>query len=95
MESVLAVPRAPSAVLCYNYIVAIGATRALIGRGMVPGKDMAIIGFDDIAEAQDNAPPLTTVSGDTKHLGARCAESLLGMIRGQNPADLSMTARRG
>ena len=89
MENVLARPCPPSAVLCYNDIVAIGATRALIARGMVPGKDMGVIGFDDIAEAQDNAPPLTTVSGDTKHLGVRCAESLLGLIRGQDPANLS------
>jgi LacI family transcriptional regulator len=89
MEVALAMQPLPSAVLCYNDIVAIGATRALINRDMVPGKDMAIIGFDDIAEAQDNAPPLTTVSGDTKHLGVRCAESLLGLIRGQDPAALS------
>jgi LacI family transcriptional regulator len=89
MESVLAMPRPPSAVLCYNDIVAIGATRALLDRGMAPGHDMGVVGFDDIAEAQDNAPPLTTVSADTKHLGARCAESLLGLIRGQDPASLS------
>ena len=89
MEGALAMPRPPSAVLCYNDIVAIGATRALINRGMMAGKDMAIIGFDDIAEAQDNAPPLTTVSADTKHLGARCAESLLSLIRGEDPAGLS------
>ena len=89
MEGVLATRPPPSAVLCYNDIVAIGATRALNHRSMVPGNDMAIIGFDDIAEAQDNAPPLTTVSGDTKHLGVRCAESLLGLIRGEDPADLS------
>jgi LacI family transcriptional regulator len=89
MKGVLAAPRPPSAMLCYNDIVAIGATRALIESGMTPGEDMAIVGFDDIAEAQDNAPPLTTISADTKHLGARCAESLLGLIRGENPADLS------
>jgi LacI family transcriptional regulator len=93
MQGVLAMPRPPSAVLCYNDIVAIGATRALIGRGMTPGQDMAVIGFDDIAEAQDNAPPLTTISADTKHLGARCAQSLLGLIRGEDPAGLSYSGK--
>ncbi len=89
MQRLLATPRPPSAVLCYNDIVAIGATRALLDRGMLPGEDMGVVGFDDIAEAQDNAPPLTTISADAKQLGARCAESLLSLINGEDPASLS------
>lgn len=93
IERALGTQRSPSAILCYNDIVAIGATRALINRGIMPGKDIAIIGFDDIAEAQDNAPPLTTISADIKRLGVRCAESLLGLIRGEEPAGLSHDGR--
>ena len=92
-SALLAAPRPPSAVLCYNDIVAIGATRALLDRGMMPGKDIAIVGFDDIAEARDHAPPLTTISADTKQLGARCAESLLGLIGGEDPAGLSYAGK--
>jgi LacI family transcriptional regulator len=66
-----------------------GATHALAERGLVAGRDMAVVGFDDIAEAAHNAPPLTTVSADTREMGLRCAESLLGLIRGDDPADLS------
>ncbi len=66
-----------------------GATRALTERGIAPGRDLAVVGFDDIAEAEHNAPPLTTVSADTREMGARCAESLLGLIRHEDPAGLS------
>jgi LacI family transcriptional regulator len=89
VERALALARPPTAVACYNDIVAMGATRALSRRGLTPGVDMAVVGFDNIAEAEHNAPPLTTVSADTRALGARCAESLLGLIRGEDPAGLS------
>jgi LacI family transcriptional regulator len=89
VDRALASPRPPTAVACYNDIVAMGATRAYASRGVRPGADVAVVGFDNIAEAEHNAPPLTTVSADTRFLGARCAESLLGLIRGEDPSGLS------
>ena len=89
IQRALALSQPPSAVVCYNDIVAMGATHALAERGLVAGVDMAVVGFDDIAEAAHNAPPLTTVSADTREMGLRCAESLLGMIRGDDPETLS------
>ena len=91
MEAALASPRPPTAVFCYNDIVAMGATRALSTRGIRPGRDIGVVGFDDIDEAEHNAPPLTTVSADTRIMGARCADSLLGLIRGAEPGDMSFT----
>jgi LacI family transcriptional regulator len=93
LERALASPRPPTAVFCYNDIVAMGATRALSTRNMTPGVDMAVIGFDDIAEAEHNAPPLTTVNADTSEMGARCAESLVRLTRGEDPASLSYAGR--
>jgi LacI family transcriptional regulator len=89
IERALSLPRPPTAVLCYNDIVAIGATRELDVRGIHPGRDFAVVGFDDIAEAEYNAPPLTTINADTREMGRRCAESLLGLIRREDPAGLS------
>lgn len=89
IERALAMPAPPQAVVCYNDIVAMGATHALAERGLTVGRDMAVVGFDDIAEASHNAPPLTTVSADTGEMGLRCAESLLGLIRGEDPNALS------
>jgi LacI family transcriptional regulator len=89
IERALSLPRPPTAVLCYNDIVAIGATRELGMRGIQPGRDFAVVGFDDIAEAEYNAPPLTTINAGTREMGRRCAESLLGLIRREDPAGLS------
>jgi LacI family transcriptional regulator len=89
IERALSGAAPPTAVVCYNDIVAMGATRALTERGILPGRDMAVVGFDDIAEAEHNAPPLTTVSADTRDMGKRCADSLLGLINREDPAGLS------
>ena len=89
IERALVVARPPTAFVCYNDIVAMGATRALAARGIAPGRDIAVVGFDDIAAAEHNAPPLTTVCAETREMGHRCAESLLGLIRREDPAGLS------
>jgi len=89
IERALDSQQPPTAFACYNDIVAMGATRALALRGIVVGRDIAVVGFDDIADAEHNAPPLTTVSADTREMGVRCAEGLLGLIRREDPAGLS------
>jgi LacI family transcriptional regulator len=89
LVAALAARTPPTAVLCYNDIVAMGVTRGLAQHGLKPGVDMAVIGFDDIAEAEHNAPPLTTINAETRELGARAAQSLLGVIDGQDPATMS------
>jgi LacI family transcriptional regulator len=89
VEAALASRAPPTAFACYNDIVAMGATRALNARGIMPGRDIAVVGFDDIAAAAYNAPPLTTVSADTREMGVRCAESLLGLLRREDPESLS------
>ncbi len=76
-----------TAALCYNDIVAIGAIRILTERGIAVGQEFAIVGFDDIAEAEHCAPGLTTVSADTRALARRAAEGLLGLISGGPAAD--------
>ena len=89
IKAALASGKAPTAAFCYNDIVAMGATRALALAGVEVGCAFAVVGFDDIVEAEHNAPPLTTVSADTRRMGARAAQSLLGLIDGADPAAMS------
>ncbi|MDQ0474808.1 LacI family DNA-binding transcriptional regulator [Labrys wisconsinensis] len=91
VTAALASPLRPTAVVCYNDIVAMGATRALTVRGVRVGVDFAVVGFDDIVEAENNAPPLTTMNADTRQMGARAAQGLLGLIGGADPAAMSFT----
>ena len=91
VAAALAAPVRPTAAVCYNDIVAMGASRALTLRGIRVGVDFAVVGFDDIVEAEHNAPPLTTVNADTRLMGTRAALSLLALIDGADPADMSYT----
>lgn len=54
-------------------------------RGIRAGRDFAVVGFDDIAEAREMATPLTTVSVDAAGLGERAATALLRQIAGGAP----------
>lgn len=82
MTALLSGPERPTAVLCFNDVVAIGATLALTRRGLQVGRDVAVVGFDDTTEAQLMSPPLTTVSVAVGALGERAAQVLLRQIEG-------------
>ena len=82
MTALLARPDRPTAALCFNDVVAIGAMGALTREGFVPGLDLAVIGFDDTAEARQMSPALTTVSVGAGDLGERAGQMLLRQIEG-------------
>jgi len=52
----------------------------LQSRGLMPGQDFAVIGFDDIAEAVLWHPPLTTVSLTPHQIGTMAAQRMLERI---------------
>ena len=82
LEQVILLREPATACLCFNDVVAIGALHAIAERGLVAGRDVAVIGFDDIAEARQMAPPLTTVSVEAEGLGERAASVLLRQFAG-------------
>jgi len=87
MNAVLCMAERPTAALCFNDVVAIGAMIAATRQGLVVGKDMAIVGFDDIAEASLVSPALTTVAVDGAALGEHAARLLLAQINGGNSGE--------
>jgi LacI family transcriptional regulator len=80
IQHLLQLPDAPTAALCFNDMVAIGAMQALSGAGQKPGQDFALIGFNDIAEAALCRPPLTTVDTTPGKIGVMAAEMLIDRI---------------
>lgn len=72
----------PTAVFAANDYMAIGAMSAFAGAGLAVPRDMAIVGFDDIAMARYLNPPLTTVSVDLLDLGARAVDRLVDKKNG-------------
>lgn len=81
LDTALAAQPATTAALCFNDAVAFGAMIALRKRGTEPGRDFAVVGFDDVVEAQHYVPALTSVTIDTSGLGERAAHAVLKMIQ--------------
>lgn len=70
----------PTAALCYNDIVALGVMLGLQAAGLMPGRNLAVVGFDDIEEAALWRPALTTVSISPRQIGIKAARLLLERI---------------
>ncbi|MCK0745143.1 LacI family DNA-binding transcriptional regulator [Chromohalobacter nigrandesensis] len=73
----------PTAVICHNDLMALGAMLGLQRLGLVPGEDCAVIGTDDIEEAALSLPPLTSVATHPFAIGEEAAR--LAMRRIANP----------
>jgi LacI family transcriptional regulator len=71
----------PTSALCFNDAVAFGVMLALRKRRLEPGQDFAVVGFDDVVEAEHYMPALTSVAVDTTGLGERAAHVMLKMIQ--------------
>lgn len=61
MAKLLSLPKPPTAVMCCNDMAAIGAMKTLHARGLQVGKDVSLIGFDDLPLCRFAQPPLTTI----------------------------------
>ncbi|MAQ93698.1 MAG: LacI family transcriptional regulator [Rhodothermaceae bacterium] len=73
----------PTAITCFNDLVAIGALRALNELGLsVPG-DVSVVGYDDIEMAAYLPTPLTTIHVPTREMGHRAADLLLRQLDGE------------
>jgi LacI family transcriptional regulator len=75
----------PTAAVCFNDAVAFGVCDGLRARRLEPGKDFAVVGFDDVIEAKTTVPALTTISVDPQGIGQRAAQMLLKQINAGKP----------
>ncbi|PAP76049.1 LacI family DNA-binding transcriptional regulator [Rubrivirga marina] len=67
----------PTAVTCFNDLVALGLIRALTELGLRVPDDVSVVGFDDIPAASYLPAPLTTVHVPQREMGRRAATLLL------------------
>lgn len=77
---------AVTALFAANDQMALGALRALADRGRRVPDDVAVVGFDDIADAADYRPPLSTIRQDFDQLGERALTTLAALIAGDEAA---------
>ncbi|MBV9604513.1 MAG: LacI family DNA-binding transcriptional regulator [Solirubrobacterales bacterium] len=80
---ILAGRRPPTAMMCGNDLLALGAIRAVRERGLsVPG-DVAVTGFDDFHFSEFTDPPLTTVRIPGYDIGQAAGEALVDALEGR------------
>jgi LacI family transcriptional regulator len=83
----------PTAVAAASDLLAIYAIRALEDLGLRPGRDLAVVGFDDLPLAAHTRPALTTVRQPFDQICDRLIATLLGVIDGdQSVARQSLVA---
>ena len=82
VEKFLSLPNPPTAAFCYNDTIAIGVMMKMKDMGMIPGKDLAIVGFDDIPETELISPKLTTISSAPRLMGVHAAHLLHNRMEG-------------
>jgi LacI family transcriptional regulator, galactose operon repressor len=76
----LAARERPTAMLCANDVVAIGAINAAHALGLRVPEDVSITGFDDIAMAAWEVFRLTTVRQDLRRMAETAADLVLGLV---------------
>ncbi len=76
-EEILASGTNITAVVCANDLLAVGAERALLLRGLKVPDDVAIVGYDDVQFAEMSHVPLTSVRQPAYKLGYEGARLLL------------------
>lgn len=86
MRRILASGDLPQALFVASDLMARGAYTALREHGHQPGRDVAIIGFDDSAVATSLVPALTTVRQPSHDQGRQMATMLLDVLAGRATA---------
>jgi len=82
-ERIARLPRRsrPTAVFCANDLLALGFLQAMAAEGLRVPRDMAIVGYDDIAFAATAAVPLSSVRQPAALLGRTAMELLQEEVR--------------
>ena len=80
VTDLLATEPRPTAVVCHNDLMALGVLRALRDLRLEPGRDLGVVGFDDIPEASSGSPGLTSVATAPGEVGRMAARLLLARI---------------
>lgn len=79
-EKIMQTKDRPTAVLCGNDVIAVGALRAAKQMGLSVPRDVSITGFDDMELARIVEPPLTTVRVPHHEMGQKAAQELVAMV---------------
>ena len=76
-----------TAVFAANDQMALGLIHGLAENGIQVPRDVSVVGYDDIPEAEHFSPPLTTMRQDFAALGREMMDGLLDILRDEDAPD--------
>ena len=80
VQRLLQMEKRPTAALCFNDVVALGVIKALQLSDLKVGADFGVVGFNNIPDAAQSLPGLTTIDTSPRQLGETAAELLIRRI---------------
>lgn len=80
MRQLLAKPTRPTAIICFNDDIAIGAMHEIHRQGLRVPEDISVVGFDNVKVSEFMNPPLTTIDQPAYEMGRRSMEVLSDLI---------------
>ncbi len=92
-QAVLGLENRPTAIVCVNDMLAIGAMNAIAAAGLQVGKDIAVTGYDNIPMTEFLHPALTTVQQPVEEAGKVAAEMLLAQLDEQSVEEKGILLR--
>lgn len=82
-EHLLAQPQRPTAIFAVNDFLAIGLYGAMRQYDLVPGQDIAVVGYNDTPLAAQLSIPLTSISSFARQQGDAVVEAFVRLLQGE------------
>lgn len=83
MKEILELQVLPTAMLVANDQMCFGVYKAMMEKGLVPGRDISVIGHDNNDYSELMIPALTTVSIPLYEMGRQAGRMILARIKGE------------
>jgi DNA-binding LacI/PurR family transcriptional regulator len=80
IEYFLRLPELPTALVCYNDMLAIGVLQGLQQAGVRVPEQVSVTGFDNIVYSAYTNPPLTTLDQPKRYIGSEAARLMLELL---------------
>ncbi|MFC3034722.1 LacI family DNA-binding transcriptional regulator [Pseudoalteromonas fenneropenaei] len=74
------------AIVCFSDVIAYGVIEAMRQRQLEPGKDIKVVGFDDLEDSRLMDPSLSSVHIEADDIGKRTCLALAELLNGSAPA---------
>jgi DNA-binding LacI/PurR family transcriptional regulator len=98
LEHFLRLPKYPTALVCYNDMIATGVLKGLHQAGIKVPEEMSVTGFDNITLSAYTYPPLTTFNQPKRFIGSEAARLILDLLNtpaGEENAEPKVRRLRG